>query len=292
MNTAIVLWVSISVEVVLMLDTLMEMLQYDFILRGLVVGTLVSLCSALLGVNLVLKRYSMIGDGLSHVGFGALAIAMVFNLAPLAVAIPVVVLAAFLLLRISENSKVRGDAAIALISTGALAIGVFAISVTKGMNVDINSYMFGSILAMSTTDVYFSVVLSVVVLSLFFLFYNKLFAVTFDESFAAATGVNVNLYNTLLAFLSAITIVLGMRMMGALLISSLIIFPALSSMQVFKTYRQVVISAAIIAVICFWSGLFVSYALATPTGASVVIANIIVFMGCYFLGRLRTSVNI
>ena len=275
-----------------MLETFAEMFSYDFILKALVVGILVSLCAALLGVSLVLKRYSMIGDGLSHVGFSALALAMVFNLAPLTVAIPVVVLAAFLLLRISESSKIRGDAAIALISTGALAIGVFAISITTGMNVDINNYMFGSILAMNNTDVIFSVILSIVVLILFCVFYNYIFAVTFDEVFARATGVNVGLYNMLLAFLSAVTIVLGMRMMGALLISSLIIFPALSSMQVFKTFRQVIISSAILSVICFVLGLYTSYVIATPTGASVVIANIIAFAIFYIFGMVREIANI
>ena len=275
-----------------MLETFGEMFSYAFILKALVVGVLVSLCAALLGVSLVLKRYSMIGDGLSHVGFSALALAMVFNLAPLTVAIPVVVLAAFLLLRISENSKIRGDAAIALISTGALAIGVFAISVTTGMNVDINNYMFGSILAMNNNDVILSVVLSIVVLCLFFFFYNYIFSVTFDETFARAIGVNVGLYNMLLAFLSAVTIVLGMRMMGALLISSLIIFPALSSMQIFKTFRQVIISSAVLSIICFVLGLYTSYVIATPTGASVVIANIIAFILCYVFGMIREIAHV
>jgi zinc transport system permease protein len=263
------------------------MFSYDFILRALIVGVLVSLCSALLGVSLVLKRYSMIGDGLSHVGFSALAFAMVLNVAPLYVAIPVVVTAAFLLLRLSENGKIRGDAAIAMISSGALALGVFAISITKGMNVDMSSYMFGSILAMDNGDVILSICLSIMVLCLFAVFYNRIFAVTFDENFARATGINAELYNALIAFLSAVTIVLGMRMMGALLISSLIVFPPLSSMQIFKTFRQVILSSAILSVGCFLVGLCVSYLWSTPTGASVVMANILAFLIFYGVGKAK-----
>ena len=243
-------------------------------LDKLLVGTMVSLCSALLGVSLVLKRYSMIGDGLSHVGFGALAIAAAANAAPLTVAIPVVVLAAVLLLRISGSSKIKGDAAIALISTSALAVGVMVISMTTGMNTDVYNYMFGSILAMSSRDVRMSVLLSAAVLILYILFYHKIFAITFDETFALATGVKANLYNTLIAVLTAVTIVLGMRMMGALLISSLIIFPALTSMRVCRTFKSVVINSAVISVVCLFIGITVSYVWATPAGASVVIVNI------------------
>jgi zinc transport system permease protein len=250
-----------------------------------VVGLLVSLCASLLGVSLVLKRYSMIGDGLSHVGFGALALATALNAAPLAVSIPVVVIAAFFLLRLSENSKIRGDAAIALISTGALAIGVMVISVTTGMNTDVCNYMFGSILAMSKSDVTLSIVLSAVVLVLFVFFYHKIFAVTFDETFARATGTRAGLYNMIIALLTAVTIVLGMRMMGAMLISSLIIFPALSSMRICKTFRAVTLCSAFISVICFFTGVVISYIYATPTGASVVLVNMLVFAAFWLLGR-------
>jgi zinc transport system permease protein len=220
----------------------------------------------------------MIGDGLSHVGFATLAIATAMNAAPLTVSIPVVVATAFLLLRISENSKIKGDAAIALISTSALAIGVVVISLTTGMNTDVCNYMFGSILAMSKEDVTLSIVLGIVVLILFVLFYNKIFAVTFDENFAKATGTKAGAYNMLIAFLTAITIVLGMRMMGALLISSLIIFPALTSMRVCKKFKTVTICSAFVSVICFFIGVVVSYLYATPTGASVVIMNIAAFL--------------
>ena len=261
-----------------MIDILLEMFSYTFLVRAVIVGLLVSLCAALLGVSLVLKRYSMIGDGLSHVGFGTLAVATAMNASPLTVSIPVVVMAAFMLLRISENSKIKGDAAIALISTSSLAIGVVVISITTGMNTDVCNYMFGSILAMSKSDVILSIVLAIVVLILFVLFYNKIFAVTFDETFAQATGVKTGLYNMLIAFLTAITIVLGMRMMGALLISSLIIFPALTSMRVCKKFKSVTICSACVSVLCFFSGVVISYLQATPTGASVVIVNIIAFL--------------
>lgn len=270
-----------------MIDTLIEMLSYPFMVRAFIVGALVALCSALLGVSLVLKRYSMIGDGLSHVGFGALAVAAALNAAPLAVAIPVVILAAVLLLRISGNSQIKGDAAIALISTSSLAVGVMVISLSTGMNTDVYNYMFGSILAMSEEDVVLSVVLSAVVLILFIFFYQKIFAITFDETFAQATGVKAGLYNTLIAVLTAVTIVLGMRMMGALLISSLIIFPALTSMRVCRTFRSVVISAAVVSVVCFAAGITVSYLCATPAGASVVMANIAVLVIYTMIGALR-----
>jgi zinc transport system permease protein len=268
-----------------MIAVLLEMFSYNFLVRAVVVGVLVSLCASLLGVSLVLKRYSMIGDGLSHVGFGALAIATALNAAPLVVSIPVVVAAAFFLLRISENSKIRGDAAIALISTGALAIGVMVISMTTGMNTDVCNYMFGSILAMSKSDVTLSIALSIVVLVLFVFFYHKIFAVTFDENFARATGTRAGLYNMIIALLTAVTIVLGMRMMGALLISSLIIFPALSSMRICKTFSAVTVCSALVSVICFFVGVVVSYVYATPTGASVVLTNMIVFALFWLLGK-------
>ena len=262
---------------------------YAFLLRAFIVGTLVSVCAALLGVSLVLKRYAMIGDGLSHVGFGALALATALNMAPLSVAIPIVIAAAFLLLRLSENSKIRGDAALAIFSTGSLAVGVIIISWTTGMNTDVHNYLFGSILAMSKTDVYLSIALSTVVLILFILFYNKLFAITFDETFAKTAGIKTGLYNMLIALLTALTIVLGMRMMGSLLISSLIIFPALSSMRIFKKFKSVTICSAIISILCFFVGMVVSYLYATPTGASVVLVNIIVFVFFWLAAILRTK---
>ena len=274
-----------------MIDLFLQMLSYPFLTRAIVVGTLVSLCASLLGVSLVLKRYSMIGDGLSHVGFGALAIATAANAAPLAVAIPIVVAAAFLLLRLSENSKIKGDAAIALISTGALAIGAMAISLSNGTNIDVYNYMFGSILAMSRGDVRLSVVLAAAVLTLYVIFYHKIFAITFDENFARATGVKAGWYNMLIALLTAITIVLGMRLMGTLLISSLVIFPALTSMRILKSFRSVVICSAVLSVLCFLIGIFFSYIWSTPTGASIVCVNIAAFFvfwaASFLLGRQR-----
>lgn len=274
-----------------MFDTVIEMLSYPFMTRAFLVGSLVALCSALLGVSLVLKRYSMIGDGLSHVGFGAMAIAAAMNAAPLTVAIPVVIVAAILLLRISGNAKIKGDAAIALISTTSLAVGVMMISLTTGMNTDVYNYMFGSILAMSAEDVKLSLVLSVFVLILFIVFYHKIFAITFDETFARATGVKAGVYNTLIAVLTAVTIVLGMRMMGALLISSLIIFPALTSMRVCRTFKSVIINATVISVVCLIAGVTLSYVAATPAGASVVLANLVMMVLYTVVGAVKNHMR-
>lgn len=272
-----------------MSEILKEMFSAPILVRALIVGILVSLCAALLGVSLVLKRYSMIGDGLSHVGFGALAVAAVMNLAPMAVAIPVVILAAFLLLRLSSNSRIKGDSAIALISTGALAIGVMAVSVSNGVNVDLNSYLFGSIISVSRGDVVISVVLALAVLLMFIFFYTKIFAITFDESFARATGINVSIYNMLVALLTAITIVIGMRLMGSMLISSLVIFPALCAMRVFKSFKSVTICSAVLSVTTFIIGMFISYVADTPCGASIVCVNIAAFAVFYVVGALASG---
>ena len=265
--------------------SLLSMFSYHFMQRALLVGVLVSLCAALLGVSLVLKRYSMIGDGLSHVGFGALAIASAFHLAPLAVAVPVVVAAAIALLRIRGSGRVKGDAAIAIISSSALAIGMIVVSVTSGMNTEVSSYLFGSILSLSRGDTVLSVILSLAVIAVFLLLYPRLFAVTFDETFARATGARAELYNTLLAVLTAITVVLGMRMMGALLISSLIIFPALSAMRLCRSFRGVILCAAAISVVCFVLGMAASFAFETPSGASVVVMDLLAFAICSLAGK-------
>ena len=253
-----------------------EMMSYPFIVRALIGGVLVSLCASLLGVSLVLKRYSMIGDGLSHVSFGALSVALAAGWSPLKISIPV--LAAFFLLRITERGKIKSDAAIAMISASALAIGIIVTSMTTGMTTDVSSYMFGSILAMSKEDVRFAAILSVIVLGLFLFCYNKIFAVTFDENFARATGVNVSIYNVLIAVLTAVTIVIGMRMMGAMLISSLIIFPSLTAMRIFKSFRGVVIVSGVLSIICFSIGMVISYIYSTPAGASVVVVNLAAFL--------------
>ncbi len=269
-----------------MFELIGQMLSYPFLVRALIVGVLVSLCASLLGVTLVLKRYSMIGDGLSHVGFGALAIAAALGTAPLAVCIPVVSLAAVLLLRLSESTRIKGDAAIALISSGSLAVGVLVVSLAGGMNTDVNNYMFGSILSLSRGDTVLSVALAVIVLLLYLLFFNRLFAVTFDETFARATGTKAGFYNLLIALLTAVTVVLGMRMMGALLISSLIIFPALSAMRVCRTFRRTAVTAALLSVGCFLVGTVASFGWELPTGATVVAVNIVAFAACAVTGTM------
>ena len=258
------------------MSLLLEMFTYPFILRAFVVGILISLCAALLGVPLVLKRYSMIGDGLSHVSFGALSVALACGWAPLPVSIPVVVLAALGLLRMTERSRMGADAAIAVVSASSLAAGVVVTSLTTGMTTDVDSFMFGSILALDRADVALSVGVSAAVL--YVLFYHRLFAITFDESFSRATGMRVELYNTVLSVLTALTIVLGMRLMGAMLISSLVIFPALTAMRLLRSFRGVVICAGVLSVVCFCAGLTGSYLLSTPVGATVVLADLAAFL--------------
>ena len=267
--------------------SILQMFSFPFMQRALIAGVLVSLCAALLGVSLVLKRYSMIGDGLSHVSFGALAIAVALGVTPLYFSVPVVIAAAFLLLRVADNPHWNSDAAIAAMSASSLAIGILVISRTTGMTTDVDNYMFGSVLAMTREDVALSAVLCIAVLVLFILFYHKLFAVTFDENFSRATGMKVERYNTLLAVLTALTIVLGMRMMGAMLISSLIIFPALTAMRLFKSFRGVVVCSAVTSVACFCAGLTASFVLSTPVGASVVAANLGLFLLSCLAAALR-----
>lgn len=273
-----------------MTELICEMFSYHFMSRAMVVGILVSLCAALLGVSLVLKRFSMIGDGLSHVGFGALAIATAANLAPLTVAVPVVIAAAFMLLRISQSSRIKGDAAIALISSSSLAIGVAVVSLSTGMNTDVSNYMFGSILSLSEADAVLSMLLSCAVILLFVLLYPRIFAVTFDETFAKATGTGSDRYKSVLAVLTAVTVVVGMRMMGALLISSLIIFPALTAMRLCKSFKAVVICSAAVSVFCFIVGMTGSYIFELPSGASVVIVNIAAFLGFSLISVLKKRV--
>ncbi len=263
-----------------------EFIRY-ILIPALIGGAAVTLCSALLGVSLVLKKYSMIGDGLSHVGYGALAVAAVMNLAPLKFALPIVAVAAIILLRMSDSGKLHGDSAIAVFSTTALAIGIL-VSSKAGMMNDVSHYLFGSILAMDTNDVILSVVMSLIVIIIFIIFYHKIFAVTFDETFSKATGIKINFYKMLIAVLTAITIVLGMMMMGSLLISSLIIFPAITSMRVCKSFRKVVICSGIVSVICFIVGLFISLAADTAPGATVVVVNVIVYLIFTLFSKIRS----
>ena len=254
------------------------------IIRGVFVGLLVSLCAALLGTTLVLKRFSMIGDGLSHVAFGAMAIAAALGVAPLWIAVPVVVLAAIVHLRFCGNSGVVGDSAIALIATSSLAIGITLIKFA-GSNISVSNYMFGSIAAVDSGELYLCVPLCIVIIIVFTLLYNKIFTVTFDEGFAKTSGVNVSFYNTAISVLTALTIVMGMKIMGTLLISGLIIFPALSAMRIFGSFKAVVASSAVISVICFFSGLAMSILFDTPIGASIIISNLILFIICSIIGR-------
>lgn len=262
-----------------MVQTIIEMMSHTFIQRAVLVGTLVSLCAALLGVSLVLKRYSMIGDGLSHVGFGILTVSSAFGVtSPLFISIPCVTICAIILLKIGNNSKIKSDSAIALISSSALAIGVAVTSVTTGMNTDVCNFMFGSILAMSKSDVYLSVAVSIIVAILFIVYYRKLFIVTFDEDFAKASGLKAKRYTNIIAILTALIIVIGMRMMGVMLISSIIIFPALTSMRIFKSFKKVVISSGIISVLSFLIGIYLSYVYNISTGAMIVIVNLVIFV--------------
>lgn len=272
-----------------MTENLKLMLTPEFfraiLLPTLIGGIAVTICASLLGVTLVLKKYSMIGDGLSHVGYGALSVAAVMNLAPLKVALPVVIAAAFILLRLSENKKLHGDSAIALFSTSALAVGIL-VSSKAGLTNDVSHYMFGSILAMSKSDVILSVVLSTAVILAFIFLYNKIFSVTFDENFARATGVKVNIYNTVFAVLTAVTVVLGMMMMGSLLISSLIVIPSLTAMRVCKSFRGVVFTAGFVSVVSFLLGMLIALAFNTAPGASIVIVNVFFFLVFTGLGKL------
>lgn len=268
-------------------EKMLEIFSYSFMVNAFIVGILIAICCALLGVVLVLKRYSMIGDGLSHVGFGALSVAAVLNLStPLYLALPVVIVAAYILLRITEKGRVNADSAIAIISSSALAIGVFVASI-NGTNIDLQQYMFGSILAVDKSDIIISVILTVVVLAVYVLFYNKIFAVTFDESFAKATGVRTSLYSIAVSVLTAVTVVVGMRMLGTLLISALIIFPSLTCMRVCKRFKTVVICSVIISVLCVVLGLFTSFYFDNiPVGATIVIYNLIGFLIFTVLGLI------
>ena len=268
----------------------LNIFSYSFMLRALIVGVLISLCSALLGTSLVLKRYSMIGDGLSHVGFGALALSSVLNLAPLSVALPVVAIAAVFLLRLTSNSKLKGDSAIAVLSTSALAIGVIIVSVS-GTNTDLSNYMFGSILSLTKADTVTSVIVTLIVAILFIFGYHRIFTVTFDEDFSVATGTNAPLINTVLAVLTSVTVVVGMRMMGTLLVSSLIIFPPLSAIKICKTFKGVTITCMVISVTAFLFGLIFSYKFSFPTGATIVVTNLLIMLISFLIKKIQDAVK-
>ncbi len=272
-----------------MIDSIVQMFSYSFMVRAFITGLFISACASIIGVSLVLKHYSMMGDGLSHVGFGTLAIAVVLNQSPLYLSLPVVMLCAFLLLSLSKRSKIHADAAIALISTSALALGVMLLSVTTGMNTDVCNYLFGSILGMKVSDMYVTIFLCSVIIVLYILFYPKIFAITFDETFAKASGLKVKYYNLALALMSAVIITLGMRMMGALLISNLIVIPALTAMRVCRSFKNVVLYSLAISLFCFAAGLYVSYEFSTPTGASIVLINVALFLVHVVIEKMRGS---
>lgn len=269
-----------------------EYLSYPFVRYALAAGVLTALCSSLLGVTLVLKRYSFIGDGLSHVAFGAMAFAAVLSVkTELIIVLPVTVLCAVLLLKTGTNTKIKGDAALAMFSVGSMAFGYLLLnmfSASANVSGDVCSTLFGStsILTLTKADVWVCVVMSVLVILTYVLFYNKIFAVTFDENFARATGVNASAYNLLIAVITAVIIVLAMNLVGALLTSALIIFPALSAMRMFHTFRQVVICSAVIAVLSSALGIIASIAISSPVGATIVVTDILVFAGFSLAGRL------
>ncbi len=253
-----------------------EILSYPFLVRALLVGILVSVSASLLGVSLVLRRFSMIGDGLSHVGFGALGVAAFLSLPPMAVTVPVVIAAAVVLLHLSSRRKGGGDSAIALISSSALAIGVIAVS-AAGVNTDLNAFLFGSILSVSRSDAVVSLLISAVTLFSYSVFYHQIYATTFDPAFATATGIKTERYTALLSLLTALVIVVGMRILGSLLISSLIIFPSAVAMKLGKSYLSVSLIAAAESLIAFVLGFVSSYVFSLPTGASIVLVHLIIF---------------
>ena len=260
-----------------MIEELQLFFSYEFVIRAVITGAVISLCAALLGTSLVLKRYSMIGDGLSHVGFGTLAVATAMNVTQMWVSLPVVIVAAFLLLRISENGKSGGDSAIAVISTVSLALG-YIMMYKHGTNIDISNYMFGNIFTITKMESIIGITLAVVVGLMFILFYHKIFAVTFDETFSKAVGVKAGVYNGIIAVLTAVVVVIGMKMMGTLLISALIIFPSLISMKLCKSFKGVVITAAIISVICFMIGIMCAHLCDIPAGSTIVVVNTVLLL--------------
>lgn len=274
------------------MDKLVFYFQYPFVRYAMIVGILISLCSSLLGVTLVLKRFSFIGDGLSHVAFGAMAVASVLNFTNnMLFILPVTIICAILLLRTGQNTKIKGDAAIAMISVGALAIGYLLMNIfATGPNLsgDVCSTLFGStsMLTLKLEDVQLCVVLSIVVIVLFILFYNKIFCVTFDETFAKATGIKAERYNLLIAVITAVIIVLAMNLVGSLLISALVIFPALSAMRIFKTFLSVTVCSVILSVLCAVTGMLLSILAGTPVGSTIVAMDIVAFLVCCMIGKM------
>lgn len=276
-----------------MIDKLVMYMQFPFVRYALIAGVLIALCSSLLGVTLVLKRFSFIGDGLSHVAFGAMSVSAVLGLTnDMMIVLPVTVLSAVLLLRTGRNAKIKGDAMIAMISVGALAFGYLLMNIfstSSNLTGDVCSTLFGStsILTLTQAEVWICVALSVAVVIIFVLFYNRIFAVTFDEDFARTAGTNADLYNLLIAVVIAVIIVLAMNLVGSLLISALVIFPALSAMRLFKSFKSVTVSSAVLSVVCALTGLIVSILAGTPVGSTIVAADVVMFGICFLIGSVR-----
>ncbi len=276
-----------------MIDTLIQYFQFSFVQYAFIVGVLISLCSSLLGVTLVLKRFSFIGDGLSHVAFGAISIAAVLNLSNnMFLVLPITIISAILLLRTGKNTKIHGDAAIAMISVSALALGYLIMNIfstSANITGDVCTTLFGStsILTLRKSEVWLCVVLSILVIGAFIIFYNKIFAVTFDENFAQAIGTHASIYNLVIAVIIAIIIVLAMNLVGSLLISALVIFPALSAMRIFKSFKSVTICSACFSVICSVIGLLISILAGTPVGSTIVATNLVIFLICTIVGKIK-----
>ena len=271
--------------------------SYPFVRYALIVGVLIALCSSLLGVTLVLKRFSYIGDGLSHVAFGAMSIAIVLNLTDnMFLVLPITIICAILLLKTGQNAKIKGDAAIAMISVGSLAIGYLLMNVfstSSNLTGDVCSTLFGStsILTLTITEVWLSSILSIIVIAVFLLFYHKIFAVTFDEDFAKATGTKANLYNLMIAIITAVIVVLALNLVGSLLISALIIFPALSAMRLFKNFKAVIIFSACFSVLCATLGILISILAGTPVGSTIVVVDIVSFVICWLTGLILGGIR-
>lgn len=276
-----------------MINKLLYYLEFPFVRYALIVGVLIALCASMLGVTLVLKRYSMIGDGLSHVAFGATAIAAVFNISSdILLTLPITAVCAIILLKTGQNARVKGDSAIAMFSVAALAFGYLLLNMTStssNVSGDVCTTLFGSvsILTLNESDVYLTMALSVILLIVFGVFYNKIFAVTFDENFAKATGIRAEAYNMMIAVITAVVIVLAMNLVGALLISALIVFPALSAMRLFKRFRTVIVGSACIAMICALFGMVISILAGTPTGATIVAANFVIYLLVCIIGTIK-----
>ncbi len=275
------------------MDKLIMYLQYPFVRYAIIVGVLIALCSSLLGVTLVLKRFSLIGDGLSHVAFGAMAIATVLKVSnDMLLVLPITILCAILLLRTGRNTRIKGDAVIAMISVGALAFGYLLMNLfptSSNLTGDVCSTLFGStsILTLKPSEVWLCAVLSVIVITIFILFYHRIFSVTFDENFALATGTRVDIYNLMIAVVIAVIIVLAMNLVGSLLISALVIFPALSAMRLFQSFKKVTICSAILSVFGALAGLIISILADTPVGSTIVACDVVIFGLCYLIGRIK-----